>query len=645
MIKIKGLCKTFGDRPVLKGIDLQIEKGKVIAIIGPSGTGKSTLLRCLNMLEKADSGEVEIAGNIVDFTKLKKMDTKMLRKKTAMVFQNSNLYRNKTAIENITEVLMNSSKMKNDEAITIAESFLEKVGMLHKKNVYPETLSGGEKQRVGIARAMSVNPDILLFDEPTSSLDPELVIEVLEVIKDLAKNDTTMLIVTHEMEFAREVADEVIFMENGYIVERAPTDIFFTNPQNERSKEFIKMKVDQNQFENIDFDERVDRRYTNSYKWKDLKKSDTDMEVYPMWVADMEFKTPKGVLDSITARVNEGVLGYDTLSSEYYETVVYWLEHRHSYSVKPKDVVYCANSMIGLSVFLQAFTTKGDEVLINSPVYGNFFKTIEGCGRKVLESPLEEKDSRFTLNFSDMEKRITDKTKILLLCNPQNPTGTVWTKEELEKICMFCKKYNLYLISDEIHYEFIFNDAKHIVTDLIAKEMSMEAVTIISPSKSFNMAGSQSASIIIKNEKMRSQFEQVMSSMDYPFTHAFAEPATIGAYRKSEKWLDEAIKYIGENRKYFIDFVEKRIPLLKVTKSDSTYLMWVDCSGLQLSSVDLEKLWRDDCKIILSNGNEFGTYYEQYRRFNIACPKGKLVEIMERIENIFTEKRLIGEIV
>ena len=213
MIEIKGLCKKFGDQQVLDHIDLKIEKGKVVVVIGPSGTGKSTLLRCINVLEKPEEGHIRLEGFEADFSAISKQDIQTLRSRTSMVFQNSNLYRNKTALQNITTPLILVKKIKREEAERTGVELLAKVGMLEKKDAYPETLSGGEKQRVGIARAMAVNPDIILFDEPTSALDPELVNEVLDVIRELARQHTTMLIVTHEMKFARSVADEIVFME------------------------------------------------------------------------------------------------------------------------------------------------------------------------------------------------------------------------------------------------------------------------------------------------------------------------------------------------------------------------------------------------------------------------------------------------
>ena len=244
MIEIKELCKKFGDQQVLDHIDLKIEKGKVVVVIGPSGTGKSTLLRCINVLEKPEEGHIRLEGFEADFSAISKQDIQTLRSRTSMVFQNSNLYRNKTALQNITTPLILVKKIKREEAERTGVELLAKVGMLEKKDAYPETLSGGEKQRVGIARAMAINPDIILFDEPTSALDPELVNEVLDVIRELARQHTTMLIVTHEMKFARSVADEIVFMEGGHIVEQAPPEKFFSNPQKERTRQFIQTNME-----------------------------------------------------------------------------------------------------------------------------------------------------------------------------------------------------------------------------------------------------------------------------------------------------------------------------------------------------------------------------------------------------------------
>ena len=240
MIKINNLQKSFGDTKVLKGIDLEVENGEVVAIIGPSGTGKSTLLRCMNFLEMPDKGIITIGDTSVDASNCTKKEIYNFRKKSAMVFQSINLLKNKTAIQNVMEPMVVVQKMPKKEAKDIALGLLEKVGVLEKKDSYPRNMSGGQQQRVGIARALASSAEVILFDEPTSSLDPELVGEVLNIIKKVAEESkVTMIIVTHEMKFAREVADTIIFLENGVIAEKGDPSEIFESCKNERVNKFV----------------------------------------------------------------------------------------------------------------------------------------------------------------------------------------------------------------------------------------------------------------------------------------------------------------------------------------------------------------------------------------------------------------------
>lgn len=239
MIKVESLKKNYGNLEVLKDINFNVKKGEVVSIIGPSGSGKSTLLRCLNYLEKPTLGRISIGDVSIVANDHKTKDINNLRKKSAMVFQNFNLFNNKTVCENVVEALITVHKMNKEEAYKLAISCLEKVNMLERKDAYPSKLSGGQKQRVAIARAMAVSPEVILFDEPTSALDPELVGEVLNVIKNLAKENRTMIVVTHEMKFAKEISDKVIFMANGVIIEEGNPKELFENPKSDRLKSFL----------------------------------------------------------------------------------------------------------------------------------------------------------------------------------------------------------------------------------------------------------------------------------------------------------------------------------------------------------------------------------------------------------------------
>ena len=243
MITINKLRKHFGNLEVLKDIHLQVESGEVVAILGPSGSGKSTLLRCMNGLEEMTSGSIEVAGIVLDSNQRKKDQKKNIRQirlHTGMVFQQFNLYPHKTALQNVIEALIAVKKVPKGQAVQKGEALLERVGLLDKKDAYPSKLSGGQQQRVAIARALAMEPDVMLFDEPTSALDPELVGEVLAVMKELAKEGMTMVVVTHEMEFAREVADRIIFMADGNIIEQGTPEEFFTHTKTERARKFLK---------------------------------------------------------------------------------------------------------------------------------------------------------------------------------------------------------------------------------------------------------------------------------------------------------------------------------------------------------------------------------------------------------------------
>lgn len=246
LLEVKGLYKSFTDTPVLKGIDLTVNQGDVIAILGPSGSGKTTLLRCLNYLEIADQGSLVFAGNTYDMAHTSKQDITKIRSKTGFVFQNYNLFKNMTILDNVTLGLTVARKRNKQEANKIGIALLDKVGLENRYDRYPHQLSGGQQQRVAIARALATNPEIIYFDEPTSALDPELINEVLTVMKDLAQEGITMMVVTHEMDFAKNVSNRVIFMEHGAIVEQGPSEKVFNHPQNERTREFLKIENNRN---------------------------------------------------------------------------------------------------------------------------------------------------------------------------------------------------------------------------------------------------------------------------------------------------------------------------------------------------------------------------------------------------------------
>lgn len=393
------------------------------------------------------------------------------------------------------------------------------------------------------------------------------------------------------------------------------------------TKEQLSMK---NQFEQSS----IDRAQTNSFKWqaKELKINGKDL--YPMWVADMEFESSPAIQKRLAERVEEGIFGYEMLSDKYYEAIKYWLNKRHDCELENDQIFYCANMMCGLSVILQTFTQENDEVLMNVPTYGNFYHTIQGCKRVVVESELKEINQRFTFDLTDMEQKVTGKTRAFLLCNPQNPTGTVWTEEELEQICQFCKKHHLFIISDEAHYDFVFY-GKHTMMRKISEKYQIPTITMVSPGKSFNVAGVQNASLLVDGIETKKALMNTMNAMAYPFEHAFAEAVTIGAYMESEDWFDEVYNYIKCSKDMVIRYIKENIPMLRVPDSAATYLLWIDCRGMKMEEDEIMQFWKNECGILPSDGREFGDAGKQYIRLNLACSRKIIERILENIKDGF----------
>lgn len=382
------------------------------------------------------------------------------------------------------------------------------------------------------------------------------------------------------------------------------------------------------------FDQTIERCKTNAFKWKARNLDSNGEKVYPMWVADMEFSSSPAIQKRLSERVNEGVFGYELLSDQYYEAVKYWIKKRHDCELDNDDILYCANVMCGLSIVLQTYTKEYDEVLMNVPTYGNFYKTIKGCNRIVAESRLIEDNGRFTFDIEDMEKKITERTRAFLLCNPHNPTGTVWTKEELEQICEFCRKHNLFIISDEVHYDFIFS-GKHTMMKKVADQYKIPTITMVSPGKSFNVAGVQTATLITNEAGMKQELMGTMNAMAYPFEHGFAEAVTVGAYMESEDWFEEVYSYIKGNKELVEKYIKDNVPLLRVPKSEATYLLWIDCHNMNMTEDEIMDFWKNECKILPSDGREFGDEGRQYIRLNLACPRNILEKVLENIKNGF----------
>lgn len=380
------------------------------------------------------------------------------------------------------------------------------------------------------------------------------------------------------------------------------------------------------------FHKGIPRQGTNSIKWDTLKGLYGREDLIPLWIADMDFEVAPAISRAIQERAKHPVYGYIYCSDQYYESIIRWMKRRHDWEVKKDWIVFTPGVVPALSYAIKAFTEPGDCIIVQSPVYHPFYSSIESNGRKVVTNPLIYKDGRYTMDYEDLEKKIDSKTKLLLLCSPHNPVGRVWTKEELMKLGEICLKNNIIIVSDEIHFDLVYKGYTHTVLANVSPELRDNCIVCTAPSKTFNLAGLQVSNIIIPNEELRKKYSMELEKDHILRPNVFGEGALIAAYDESEDWLDSLMDYLEENKDYFIDFIEKKIPQLKVVKPEGTYLLWVDCSGLNMNSKELNDFFLKECGLVLNHGEIFGEEGKVFQRFNIACPRPILEEALKRME-------------
>ena len=374
------------------------------------------------------------------------------------------------------------------------------------------------------------------------------------------------------------------------------------------------------------FDNQYNRKNTECVKWDVFPEKD----ILPMWIADMDFEAPAPIYNAFINRANHHVYAYSKLSDAYYQAVINWMQRRHNFHVEKDWIVFTPGVVVALTLGVQAVTEPGEEVMILSPVYGPFRGATTACGRKLIESPLVNSDGYYTIDFDDMEKRITPNTKAFMLCSPHNPVGRVWTKEELEKIVAFCQKHNLYLIADEIHNDLIFKD--HIVINNISGDLAERTILCTAPSKTFNLAGLQASNIIIKNKELREKFTTLLGNLHVGSANAFVDSVVIAAYTECDEWLDELNLYLKGNMDYFSKEINQISPL-KMWNPEGTYLAWVDCRGMRMTDDELTAFFKEKCGLALNNGTFFGPEGSGFVRINLACPRAYVEEAVTRIKN------------
>ena len=384
-----------------------------------------------------------------------------------------------------------------------------------------------------------------------------------------------------------------------------------------------------------DFDKITQRRGTNSYKWD----STDDKEVLPMWVADMDFPTAPCIINALEKRVEHGIFGYTRVPEEYYDAVISWFSRRHHWKPKREWFIYTSGVVPALSAVIKALTNVGDKVLTLTPVYNCFFSSIRNNGCELDSCALRYEDNTFSIDYEDLERRAADpKTTLMLLCNPHNPSGRVWTREELRRIGDICIKNNVVVVADEIHCELVHPGFTYTPFASVSEEFQKHSVTCVAPSKAFNIAGLQIANIIVENDKWRQRIDKAININEVCDVNPFGVIATIAAYNEGEEWLNQLLQYIHGNYLFFKDYCEEHLPQLPVAPLEGTYLAWMDCRSLGISSEELEEELMKKAKLWLNAGSMYGKEGEGFMRWNLACPRQLVKEGLERFSQ-FVDKR------
>ena len=377
-----------------------------------------------------------------------------------------------------------------------------------------------------------------------------------------------------------------------------------------------------------DFDEIIPRRGTNSYKWDSAR----DADILPMWVADMDFRTAPPVVEALRKRVEHGIFGYVRVPDAYYAAVTNWFARRHDWQIEKEWIIYTTGVVPALSAVIKALTVPGDKVMVQTPVYNCFFSSIRNNGCGMIANPLIYRNGTYQIDFADLEQKAADPSvKVLLLCNPHNPAGRVWTKQELTRIGDICIRNNVWVVADEIHCELVFPGHTYIPFASISQEFLMHSVTCTSPSKAFNLAGLQIANIISANTDIRMKIDKAININEVCDVNPFGVEALMAAYTDGEEWLEELKQYLFANYNYLRAYFEEYLPEFPVSMLEGTYLVWVDCSVLNQSSDEIVKTLLKRVKLWVNEGSLYGEIGEGFIRINIACPRQQLIEGLNRL--------------
>ena len=385
---------------------------------------------------------------------------------------------------------------------------------------------------------------------------------------------------------------------------------------------------------NYNFDEIINRNGTDSVKWDAVESRWGRNDLIPMWVADMDFRTAPFVIEALRKRLEHEVLGYTFACKEWSESIVNWVKERHGWTIREEMLTFTPGIVRGLAFVIQCFTQKGDKVMVMPPVYHPFFLVTQKNEREVVYSPLVLKDGQYHIDF-DCFRRDVQGCKLLILSNPHNPGGRVWTKEELSQIADICYESGTLVISDEIHADLTLPPYKHPTFALISEKARMNSLVFMSPSKAFNMPGLASSYAIIENDELRHRFQTYMEASEFSEGHLFAYLSVAAAYSHGTEWLDQVIAYIQGNIDYVDNFLKTHAPRIKAIRPQASYLVWLDCRELGLNQEALNDFFADKAHLALNDGAMFGKEGTGYMRLNVASPRSVIEQAMKQLAEAY----------
>ena len=376
----------------------------------------------------------------------------------------------------------------------------------------------------------------------------------------------------------------------------------------------------------FDFDTTPTRRGTNSLKWDEVGKDEL-----PMWVADMDFETAPQIKEAILSRAKHGVFGYSIVPDEWYEAIISWWKRRHGFAMEKEWLQFCTGVVPAISCIVKRVTNLGDKIAVLTPAYDIFYHSIENFGRQVEECPLVYQDGAYSIDFKALEKTLSHPlTTMLIFCNPHNPTGNIWSREEIKKVGALCKKHGVVVLSDEIHCDLTRPGFEYTPFASVSEDCAENSITCVAASKAFNLAGLQSAAVIVPNQHLREKVVRGLNSDEVAEPNCFAVAATVAAFNEGEAWLNELRDYLFANRKFAEEYLQNNLPKVRAVSANATYLLWIDVSAYTNDSDDLCEFLRRETGLVLSSGKQYRGDAARFVRMNLACNSSRLKEGLKK---------------